>query len=66
MSIIIHCCLPFTPQNLFLIHFLAVFPDVVEISSKLASDVAGVAGHTAPKSADAGIPAPDLAPANCW
>jgi hypothetical protein len=43
---------------------LAVFPDVVEISSSLASDAAGVAGHMAPESADAGIPAPDLAPAN--
>jgi hypothetical protein len=43
---------------------LAIFPDVVETSSNLASDAAGVAGHRAPKSADAGIPAPDLAPAN--
>jgi hypothetical protein len=43
---------------------LAIFPDVVETSSNLASDAAGVAGHTAPKSADSGIPAPDLAPAN--
>jgi hypothetical protein len=43
---------------------LAVFPDVVEISNNLASDVVGVAGHTAPESADAGIPAPDLVPAN--
>ena len=43
---------------------MAIFPNVVETSSNLASDVAGVAGHTAPELADAGIPAPDLAPAN--
>ncbi len=30
----------------------------------MAVDAAGVAGHTAPESADAGIPAPDLAPAD--
>jgi len=39
-------------------------PDVVETSSNLAVDAAGVAGHMAPKSADAGITAPDLAPAD--
>jgi len=43
---------------------LAIFPDVVETPSNLASAAAGVAGHPAPKSADAGTPAPDLAPAN--
>jgi hypothetical protein len=43
---------------------LAIFPDVVDTPSNLASDAAGVAAHTAPKSADAGTPAPDLAPAN--
>jgi len=43
---------------------LAIFPDVVESTTNLASDVAGVAGHMARESADAGIPAPDLAPAN--
>jgi hypothetical protein len=43
---------------------LAIFPDVVESSSNLASDAAGVAGHTAPKSPDARIPAPDLTPAD--
>jgi hypothetical protein len=41
--------------------FSYIFPDVVETSSNLAVDAAGVAGHTAPESADAGIPAPDLA-----
>ena len=51
-------------ETSFLSVFLAIFPDVVETSSNLASDAAGVAGHTAPKSADAGIPAHDLAPAN--
>ena len=39
-----------------------IFPDVVETSSNLAVDAAGVAGHMAPESAGAGIPAPDLAP----
>jgi len=43
---------------------LAIFPDVVESSGNLASDAAGVAGHTAPKSPDARIPAPDLTPAD--
>jgi hypothetical protein len=43
---------------------LAIFPDVAETYSNLASDAAGVAGHMAPESADAGIPAPDLASAN--
>jgi len=43
---------------------LAIFPDVVETTSNLASDAAGVAAHTAPEAADAGTPAPDLAPAN--
>jgi len=40
------------------------FPDVVETSSNLAVDAAGVAGRMAPESADAGIPAPDLSPAD--
>jgi hypothetical protein len=39
-----------------------IFPDVVETSSNLAVDAAGVAGHMAPESADAGIPEPDLSP----
>jgi hypothetical protein len=41
---------------------LAIFPDVVETTSNLASDAAGVAAHMAPEVADAA--APDLAPAN--
>jgi hypothetical protein len=41
-----------------------VFPDVVETSSNLAVDAVGVAGHMAPESADVGITAPDLAPAD--
>ena len=43
---------------------MAIFPDVVETTSNLASDAAGVAAHMAPKAADAGTSAPDLAPAN--
>jgi len=43
---------------------LAIFPDVVETTSNLASDAAGVAAQTAPKAADTGTPAPDLAPEN--
>jgi hypothetical protein len=43
---------------------LAIFPDVVETTRNLASDAAGVAAHMAPKAADTGTPAPDLAPAN--
>jgi len=43
---------------------LAIFPYVVDTPSNLASDAAGVAGHTAPKSPDARIPAPDLTPAD--
>jgi hypothetical protein len=43
---------------------LAIFPDVVETTSNLASDVVGVAAHMAPEAADAGTPAPDLAAAN--
>jgi hypothetical protein len=43
---------------------LAIFPDKVETFRNLASDVTGVAGHMVPEPADAGIPAPDLAPAN--
>jgi cobalamin biosynthesis Mg chelatase CobN len=43
---------------------LAIFPDVVETTSNLASDAAGVAAHMAPAATDTGTPAPDLAPAN--
>jgi len=43
---------------------LAIFPDVVESTRNLASDVTGVAVHMAPKATDTGTPAPDLAPAN--
>ena len=43
---------------------MAIFPDVVETTSNLASDAAGVAAQTAPKAADTGTPAPDLAPEN--
>jgi hypothetical protein len=42
---------------------LAIFPDVVETTSNLASDAAGVAAHMAPEAADAGTQAPELAPA---
>ncbi len=41
---------------------MAIFPDVVETTSNLASDAAGVAAHMAPEVADAA--APDLAPEN--
>ncbi len=43
---------------------MGILPDVVKTPSNLASDVAGVAGHMAPESADARTQAPDLAPAN--
>ena len=43
---------------------MAIFPDVVETTSNLASDAAGVAAHMAPAATDTGTPAPDLAPAN--
>jgi hypothetical protein len=44
-------------------HFFGyIFHDVVETSHNLAVDAAGVAGHLAPKSADAAITAPELAP----
>jgi hypothetical protein len=43
---------------------LAIFPDVVESTTNLASDAAGVAAHMAPEAADTGTPAPDLTPAN--
>jgi hypothetical protein len=44
-------------------HFFGyIFRDVVETSHNLAVDAAGVAGHMAPKSADAAIIAPELAP----
>jgi hypothetical protein len=36
-------------ETTFLSVFLAISPDVVEASSNLASDAAGVAGHTAPE-----------------
>ena len=42
---------------------MAIFPDVVETTSNLASDAAGVAAHMAPEAADAGTQAPELAPA---
>jgi cobalamin biosynthesis Mg chelatase CobN len=43
---------------------LAIFPDVVESTTNLASDAAGVAAHMAPEAADTGTAAPDLTPAN--
>ncbi len=43
---------------------MAIIPDVLETTSNLASDAAGVAAHMAPEAADTGTPAPDLAPAN--
>jgi hypothetical protein len=51
-------------KSLSYLFFLAIFPDVVESTTNLASDAAGVAAHMAPEAADTGTPAPDLTPEN--